>query len=294
MDTEKPSTESRNPDSKNLDTLPPLEIVRLMHEGDSETLRAVGHALPAIAEAALDATRAIEQGGRIFYAGAGTSGRLAVLDASEVQPTFGSTAFRAVIAGGPGAMTEAIEGAEDDTDAGAMEAGELGPEDMAVGISASGRAPFVIGFMNAARERGARTWMITCTREAPPVSTDGLISLPTGPELIAGSTRLKAGTATKMALNMLSTATMVLMGGTYDGLMVDVMPSNRKLAERAEGIVMEITGRTRQEASRTLVESGMRPKTAALMLLKNLSSEEAEAALKDAGGSLRKVLGKKG
>jgi len=289
----RPSTENRNPDSKGLDTLPPLEIVKLMQTGSAEALRAVGNSMPSIAEAAEDAALTIEGGGRVFYVGAGTSGRLAVLDASEIRPTFGSTAFRAIIAGGPGAITEAQEGAEDDSIAGAQEAAELGPEDMAVGISASGRAPFVIGFLQAAKERGARTWMINCTPEAPSVSTDGLITLNTGPELISGSTRLKAGTATKMALNMISTTAMVLLGGTYDGLMVDVVPANRKLIDRAERIVMEITGCTRQDASRTLEASGMRPKAAALMLFKGISSEKAEEALKDAKGSLRKALRKK-
>jgi N-acetylmuramic acid 6-phosphate etherase len=290
MDTENPSTEDRNPASEGLDARSITEVVRLMHEEDHTALEAVGRALPAIAEAAGDAARAIERGGRVFYAGAGTSGRLAVLDASEIMPTFGSARFRAIIAGGPSAMTKAVEGAEDDSGQGAREAMSLGPDDMALGISASGRAPFVLGFIEAAKERGARTWLLTCAGEAPQARTDGLISLPTGPELIAGSTRLKAGTATKMALNMISTAAMVSLGGAYDGHMVDVVPSNRKLVDRAERIVMEITGVSRRKASDALKGSGMRAKAASLMLIKGISAGDAEAALKKAGGSLRKAL----
>jgi len=289
MDKQESSTEGVSKASEGLDARTSLEVVTLMHKGDAEALEAVGRALQSIAEAAGDAAKAIEGGGRVYYAGAGTSGRLAVLDASEVRPTFGSNAFRAFIAGGAGAMTEAVEGAEDDAEAGTREASVLGPEDMAVGISASGRTPFVLGFMEAARRKGARTWMLTCTMDAPAVSTDGHISLATGPELIAGSTRLKAGTATKMALNMISTTAMVLLGGTYDGLMVDVVPSNSKLRDRAERIIMQITGRDRGEASKALVASGMRPKTASLMLMKGIGAGEAEAALVRAGGSLRRA-----
>lgn len=290
MDSEKAPTEGLDPASSGLDKLAPSEVVRLMHEGDRVLLDAVHRALPAIEEAAVDAANAIKGGGRVFYAGAGTSGRIAVLDASEIMPTFGSTAFRAVMAGGQEAILEAVEGAEDDRGAGAMEASGLAPGDMALGISASGRAPFVLGFIEAAKERGARTWMLTCTGEPPFINTDGLISIETGPEIIAGSTRLKAGTATKMALNMISTTAMVILGGTYDGLMVDVVPTNSKLRDRAVRIIMQITGCGRGEASRALEDSGMRPKAASLMLLRGLSSDEAEAALKASGGSLRKSI----
>lgn len=287
---EDPSTEKRNPASEGLDERSAIEVIRLMHEEDGKALEAVGQAIPHIAEAAEDAARSVKNGGKVYYAGAGTSGRLAVLDASEIRPTFGSTAFKAVIAGGQNAMTEAVEGAEDDRGSGARAAAAIGPDDMAVGVTASGRTPFVLGFMEAAGGRGARTWMLTCSAEVPPVKADGLIYLPTGPELIAGSTRLKAGTATKMALNMLSTSAMILLGGTFDGLMVDVVPANRKLVKRAERMVMEITGSKEKDASKALANSGMRPKTASLMLKLGISEHEAEAALKKAGGSLRKAI----
>jgi len=288
------STEDRNPASKGLDTRAPIEIIKLMHEEDGKALKAVTQALPAIAKAAEAAAQAIKNGGRVFYAGAGTSGRLAVLDAAEIRPTFGSSVFRAVIAGGQSALTEAVEGAEDDRNAGSKAAETIAAGDMAVGISASGKTPFVLGFLEAAGARGASAWILTCSGEPPPVKTHGIISLPTGPELIAGSTRLKAGTATKMALNMLSTTAMVMLGGTHDGLMVDVVPANRKLVERAERIVMEITGCTREEASKALSGSGMKPKTAALMLMLSISGDDAGAELKRVGGSLRNALIERG
>ena len=286
-----PSTEQRNPVSKGLDTRPAIEIATLMHAEDSKALAAIKQALPAIAEAAEDAASTIRRGGRVLYAGSGTSGRLAVLDASEIRPTFGSSSFGAAIAGGERALTEAIEGAEDDREAGAEAAAGLSNKDMALGVSASGSTPYVQGFMEAAVKRGVQTWLLTCSPDAPVTETVKLITLLSGPELIAGSTRLKAGTATKMALNMLSTSALVLLGGTHDGLMVDVVPANKKLIQRAESIVMEIAGCAKKEAAAALKDSGMSAKTAALMLMRGISRQEAEEALKRAGGSLRKAIG---
>lgn len=282
--------EGKNPRSKGLDALEAAELLQVMHEEDRTAYEALGAALGDIAKAVDDAVRAVGTGGSVVYAGAGTSGRLGVLDASEIMPTFGKGAFRAVMAGGREAVARSAEGAEDDEDAGRREGLELSTKDMAMGISASGRTPFVAGFLKAAKERGARCWMI-CSEEPDPGLIHGRILLDTGPELIAGSTRMKAGTAQKMALTMFSTAAMVRLGGTHDGLMVDVVPSNAKLIARAEGIVMEIAGCSRGEAAGALREAGKRPKLAALMLMKGLSAEEAQDLLDKAGGSLRKALG---
>lgn len=283
-------TESLNPASKGIDTLPVLDLLKLMNSEDALALKAVGNSLADIESAVNDAAAVIRGGGRVFYIGAGTSGRLGVLDAAEVQPTFGSDRFRAIMAGGEKAVTEAAEGAEDDKDAGRRAAEGIKAGDMAVGISASGRTPFVISALEKAKDSGARCWLIACNEIEHHPFLDGTIVLATGPELVAGSTRLKAATATKLALNMLSTATMIKLGGVYDGLMVDVVPSNRKLVGRAEGIIMQITGCAREEASALLKKSGMRPKVASLMKLRAISKEEAERLLEKSGGSLRRAL----
>jgi N-acetylmuramic acid 6-phosphate etherase len=285
------STEKRNPLSRGIDALSTAEVLRLMLREDASVIEAVKGALPSLEKAVEDAAASIKLGGRVCYAGAGTSGRLGVLDASEVMPTFGSRAFGAVIAGGEKAVTGAVEGAEDDGEAGSRAAGDLTDKDMAVGISASGGTPFVLAFLKAAKEQGARCWLITCNDVEGRPFLDGMIKLLTGPEVVAGSTRLKAGTATKIALNMLSTAAMIKLGGVYDGLMVDVVPTNRKLIKRAEGIVREIAGCTEEEAARYLKLSGMRPKVAVVMLKQGASKEEAERLLEKSGGSLRKTLG---
>lgn len=283
-------TEKKNPRSKGLDALPPAEVLMLMLKENSSTITALRNALPSLELAVSDAAAAIEAGGRVYYAGAGTSGRLAVLDAAEVMPTFGRDSFRAVIAGGNRAVTEAVEGAEDDESEGRKAADGLSARDMAVGISASGSTPFVLSFLEAAKQKGARCWLVTSNDVEGYPFLDGTVKLITGPEILAGSTRLNAGTAAKMALNMLSTATMVELGGTYDGLMVDVVPSNAKLVRRAEGIIRELTGCSDEEASEYLKRSGMRPKSAVVMLKKSITKEKAEELLKNAGGSLRKAL----
>jgi N-acetylmuramic acid 6-phosphate etherase len=283
-------TEKLNPAAKNIDALSVSEVLGIMHKEDSSVLNAVGAALKDIEGAAKDATRRIREGGRVFYIGAGTSGRLGVLDAAEIYPTFGASSFFAIMAGGDDAVTRAVEGAEDDEDAARIEAGAITGRDMAIGITASGRTPFVLAALEKAHSVGARCWLLTCNETEKPPFIDGTIILSTGPELVAGSTRLKAATATKLALNMISTATMIGLGGVYDGLMVDVVPSNKKLIARAEGIIMRITGCSLEEASKLLRESGMRPKTASLMKLKGLSKGDAEQRLEKAGGSLRKAL----
>lgn len=282
--------EDANPASEGLDALPVAEILRLMHGEDLVAVSAVGKILADVEKAVEDATAAIEGGGRVFYIGAGTSGRLGVLDAAEVRPTFGSDRFRAILAGGGKAMVEAQEGAEDDEEAGTKAAGEIGLGDMALGISASGRTPFVVAALREAKARGARSWLLTCDGTASHPFVDGTLLLATGPELVAGSTRLKAATATKLVLNMLSTATMAKLGGVHDGLMIDVVPSNRKLVARAEGIIARITGCGEEEAAELLRRSGMRAKVASLMKLRGVSREEAEGLLKRSGGSLRRAL----
>ncbi len=285
-----PNTENQNRSSKGIDALSVTEVLNLMHREDANALDAVGSSLADIEQAVHDAVRTIRSGGRIFYMGAGTSGRLGVLDASEIQPTFGSDRFRAIIAGGERALTHAVEGAEDDEAAARKAVADVKAGDMAVGISASGRTPFVVEALRESKTSGALCWLITCNNIEKPTFLDGMVVLNTGPELVAGSTRLKAATATKLVLNMLSTATMISLGGVYDGLMVDVVPSNKKLIARAEGIVMQITGCDREEASKLLKESGMKSKTAALMKIKGISRSEAERLLEEAGGSLRQAL----
>ncbi len=276
--------------SNKIESMPVADLLALMLAGEVASVTAIRRALPDIGRAVADAIDAIRSGGRVHYAGAGSSGRLGVLDASEIPPTFSSDRFRAHIAGGPGAIQHAVEGAEDDEGAGAAEGSALGPGDMAVGITASGRTPYVLGFLRAAHARGARSWLLTCATVEPYPFTCGMISLNTGAELIAGSTRLKAGTATKIVLNMISTAAMVRLGGVHEGLMVDVAPTNAKLVARALGIIRKITGCTEQEAEDSLRASGMRPKLAALMRVKGLNKDEAEELLKRAEGSLGKAL----
>lgn len=283
-------TENQNRSSKDIDALSVLEVLSLMHREDANALGAVGSSLADIERAVHNAVSTIRNGGRIFYIGAGTSGRLGVLDASEIQPTFGSNRFRAIMAGGERALIQAVEGAEDDEAAARKAVSGVKANDMVVGISASGRTPFVVEALRESKTSGALCWFITCNNIEKPAFLDGMIVLNTGPELIAGSTRLKAATATKLALNMLSTATMISLGGVYDGLMVDVVPSNKKLIARAEGIVMQITGCGREEAFKLLRESGMNSKTAALMKIRGLSRSEAERLLEKAGGSLRRAL----
>jgi N-acetylmuramic acid 6-phosphate etherase len=283
-------TERRNPASRGIDGLRTLEILRVLQRQDASVPGVVGKQLPRIAEAVEAASEAIRAGGKVFYAGAGTSGRLGVLDAAEIPPTFGLDCFRAVIAGGGRALTKAIEGAEDDVRAGSRAASGLRARDMALGISSSGTTPFVVSFLKTAKARGARCWLLTCNEGRDYPFLDGVIPLVTGPEAIAGSTRLKAATATKLALNMFSTATMTRLGRVHDGLMVDLIPSNRKLIKRAEWIIREITGCSEKEAARYLRRSGMRPKVAAVMLKRGVSRRKAEEILDNAGGFLRKAL----
>ena len=284
-------TEETNPHSKEIDALPIEEIIRIMNEENLLVTEAVRAASDSISLAVRDAVNAIRSGGRLIYIGAGTSGRLGVLDASEIPPTFNVSpdAVRGMIAGGNRALTEAVEGAEDDEDAGIEAVSGVSDKDMLIGITASGTTPFTLAALKEGKRRGAKCRLLTCN-DVRYDFLDGIIKLLAGPEIIAGSTRLKAGTATKIVLNMISTAVMIRLGKVYKGYMVDVVPSNKKLRKRAVRIIQEITGCRIGEADVLLDRSGGNAKTAILMRLKGLSCEEAKGLLERSDGSLRKAL----
>lgn len=289
------ATEANNPVSEGLDLLPIEEAVALMHAQDYDAVRAVGAARPAIAQVIAAIAEALRQGGRLLYVGAGTSGRLGVLDASECPPTFSSPPEQVVglIAGGDHALRHPVEGAEDDAEAGAaaMRDQAVGPKDVVVGISANGGAPYVLGALAEARARGAVTAIVTCNPPAPDrFRPDVAIVLPVGPEILAGSSRLKAGTATKLVLNMLSTLSMVQVGKVHDNLMVDVTVSNKKLAIRARRLVERLTGLAPEAAEALLDKAGGRVKLAAVMHHQGIGADEAAERLTSSGGRLRPWL----
>jgi len=285
-------TEAQTPRYRGLDAWPPREILEALLERQFSALAAVRAALPALEAAALAARDRLLAGGRLAYAGAGTSGRLALLDAVELFPTFGWPKERTLVflAGGERAAFEAVEEAEDDEAAGRAAGSRLGPQDVLVGVSASGRTPFVLGAVEAARERGALTLGIANNPGSPLLRVaEHPVLLDTGPEVIAGSTRLAAGTAQKVALNLFSTLVMTLLGGVYDNLMVGVVPTNEKLRRRAAGIVARIAGVDEETAKRALRRADYEVKTAVLVA-RGLSPEEARARLEKAGGRLREAL----
>ncbi len=255
-----PNTEARNPRASNLESFTTREILELMNDEDATVPSVVNRALPAITRATDAIVEAFERGGRLRYVGAGTSGRLGVLDASEAPPTFGvePEMVRGIIAGGEEALRRSIEGAEDDALAGAREVRELvRSSDVLVGISASGRARFVIAALVMAREIGAHTVALTADATSPLAQgADDVIVIDVGPEILAGSSRLKAGTATKLVLNMLSTAAMIRSGHTRGDLMIDLKATNAKLRERATRMVMQVAGVTEDEARERLERSG--------------------------------------
>lgn len=286
------ATESVNPASRGLDTLNAREAVAVMHAQDWDAVRAVGEATPAIAALVDSTVAAMRAGGRLFYVGAGTSGRLGVLDASECPPTFSTPPewVQAVMAGGDIALRQAVEGAEDDARAGAQDLRDRGLRagDVVVGISANGGAPYVRGALELARTCGAVAALLTCNPQpAAGAELDHLVVIPTGPEIVAGSTRLKAGTATKLVLNMLSTLTMVALGKVYDNLMVDVTISNQKLRKRAELLVVRLTGLTSEAAAVLLDAAAGRVKRAVVMHHQNVDADGADACLARSGGRLR-------
>lgn len=288
-------TEMRNQASERLDQMSALETVTLMNEEDQKVALAVKAALGDVAKAVEVIAAALQRGGRLLYFGAGTSGRLGVLDASECPPTFGTPPgmVQGVIAGGPAALVEAIEGAEDSLELGREDVQRIGvtSQDVVVGIAASGRTPYVIGVLEEARRRQAKTIALSCNPE-PDISqgVDIAINLIVGPEVVTGSTRLKAGTATKMVLNMLTTASMVQLGKVYGNLMVHLQATNQKLRVRAKQMVMQATGAGSEEAERLIAEASGDVRVAIVMKLAGLTKEQAAQRLHRAAGRVRQAI----
>jgi N-acetylmuramic acid 6-phosphate etherase len=289
-------TEQRNPATEKIDRLTPLEIVEVVTDEDAKVAPAVAREKEAIARAIELAEAAFRAGGRLLYFGAGTSGRLGVLDASEMPPTFGTDPHmvQGVIAGGPEALLRAIEGAEDYPEAGAAAVDErdVGPADFVVGIATSGTTPFVRGALERARERGARTGFVLCTHPSPEMIEryDVVIAPLVGPEVVTGSTRLKAGTATKLVLNTISTGAMIRLGKVFGNLMVDLRITNQKLQDRGERILMETLGMGREEARRVLADAGGVLKLAIAMSVTGAGADEARRRLADSGGRVGELL----
>ncbi len=289
------TTEARNPATTNLDELAPAELLRVMNDEDHLVADAVAAALPEITRVVETATERLRRGGRLIYLGAGTSGRLGVLDAAECPPTFSAPPEQVVglLAGGQGAMFAAVEGAEDSAELGVadLDALGVGPDDVVVGIAASGRTPYVIGALDHARALGAATASIACNADAE-VSrhADIAIELINGPEVLTGSTRLKAGTSQKMTLNMISTATMVGLGKVYGNLMVEVAPTNDKLRDRAIRIVQAATDCPEDAARAALEASGGHAKTAIVMILLGVDADSARARLEANDGLVRAAV----
>ena len=295
IDLTKLTTEQRNPDTMNLDQMSTLEFVETMNREDGKVIEAVHEVLPQVAEVIGWTTEALSRGGRIIYMGAGTSGRLGVLDAVECPPTFGVSPDVVVglIAGGERAFVKAVEGAEDSSTLGTEDLKNLGlnDKDVVIGIAASGRTPYVIHALRYARSIGVKTAIIACNRNSEmSKEADVAIEPVTGPEVLTGSTRLKAGTAQKLILNMISTGSMVGVGKVYENLMVDVMQSNLKLKTRAENIVMAATDCDRETARKTIDEAKGSVKLAITSILLNTSVEEAKNELEKANGHIRRTL----
>jgi N-acetylmuramic acid 6-phosphate etherase len=289
------STEQRNPHTRGLDLLATRGLLRALNREDATVPQAVAKEIPAIARAVEMMARALSHNGRVFYIGAGTSGRLATLDASEIPPTFGVSPkmFQAIIAGGTRALTNAVEGAEDSSSQGAKDlaAKRITKRDVVIGITASGSTPYVLGALSKATAVGAATIGITSNRNSPLAkSVKILIATNTGPEAITGSTRLKAGTAQKLVLNMLSTATMVRLGRVYDNWMIGVSLTNQKLRKRGQRILKEASGASVSEAARALRQAGHDPCIALIMLKKKVTAPEAQLLLSAANGNMRRAL----
>jgi N-acetylmuramic acid 6-phosphate etherase len=287
-------TEQVNPRTRNLDQCSTLDLLTLMNEEDWRVPAAVAEALPAVAEAVELIAGALGRGGRLFYVGAGTSGRLGVLDAYECPPTFGTPPelVQALVAGGV-ARDRADESAEDDPALGAADLAGRGltAADVVVGIAASGRTPYVVGALEYARSAGASTVALACSRGSViGALADRAIEVAVGPEALTGSTRLKAGTAQKLVLNMISTATMVKLGKAYGNFMVDMQPSNGKLRQRARGIVAMATGADEAAVEAAMSATGEQMKASIVMLLAGVSADEAFRRLEGAGGVVREAL----
>jgi N-acetylmuramic acid 6-phosphate etherase len=294
-ETYTPLTELRNPATIHIDEVDAREIVRLINVEDAQVAAAVAAVGDQIAALAEESAARISRGGRLIYVGAGTSGRLGVLDAAECPPTFGTPpgVVCAVIAGGSDALTRAMEDVEDQPESGARDlaALDVDPNDVVVGLAASGRTPYVLGAIAEARRRSALSAGVTCSHPSPLSEAVEIVIAPiVGPEVIAGSTRMKAGTAQKLVLNSLSTTVMVLLGKTYGNLMVDMQPLNAKLRRRATQIVAAASGLPLDEARATLEAAGSDTKTAIVMAVAGVDCEEARQRLATSGGHVRKAL----
>ena len=295
VDLKKLDTERRNPRTANIDTLSSLEMAKLINAEDHHCAEAVEAVLPQIAQSIDIIYEKIRSGGRLFYAGAGTSGRLGVLDAAECPPTYGVDPGLVVglIAGGPPAFLKAVEGAEDSAELGKQDLidRQFSDKDALVGIAASGRTPYVIGAMDYARSVGAPVIALVCTHNSEMSRhADVTIDPVPGPEVVTGSSRMKSGTCQKLVLNMLSTCVMIKSGKVYGNLMVDVQATNQKLVRRAISIVCEATGETEEKAKAALDQCGFSCKTAIVMLLLGLDASAAKAALDKADGRIAQAV----
>ncbi|MFB4212838.1 N-acetylmuramic acid 6-phosphate etherase [Shouchella sp. JSM 1781072] len=292
---DKLQTESRNRRSMKLDQMSRYDILKLMNEEDATVPNAIERELDQIEAATTLVIDSLSSGGRLIYAGAGTSGRLGVLDAVECTPTFDMPAERVqgLIAGGEGAFLKAVEGAEDQKSIGAEDCRRLNVNqyDTVVALAASGRTPYAIGVLEEANRLGAKTVAISCNKNAE-MSTYASVAIEveTGPEVLTGSTRLKAGTAQKLVLNMISTVSMIGIGKVYENLMVDVQPTNAKLVERSKRIVVEATGVSIEDAATALQKADGHVKTAIVMLLLQCEADEAKEKLQKTGGFIRKAV----
>ncbi len=290
-------TEQPNPASEGIDTMPTADILRLINDQDRTVAPAVAAEIPRIERAVEVIVERLQRGGRLFYLGAGTSGRLGVLDAAECPPTFnvGPGRVTGIIAGGEKALARSTEASEDDPEAGARDLGAhgLSADDVLVGIAASGRTPYVLGAVAEARKLGAATIGISCTPDSALArAVDVAITPLAGPEIVAGSTRMKAGTATKLVLNMLSTTAMIRLGYVYGNLMVNVQPTNRKLRDRARRIIAAAVGVDDDRAAELLEAAGS-VRTAIVMARRRVSKREAERLLEAAGGVVSAALGER-
>ena len=297
MNLDKLTTETRNHQTMNLDELTTSEVVQLMNEEDKKVAYAVEKELPSISKVAEAIIESFKKGGRLIYMGAGTSGRLGVLDAAECVPTFSvdPTMVQGLIAGGMKAMTVAVEGAEDSATLGKedLQNIDLTADDVVLGIAASGRTPYVIGALTYANEIRATTASLSCNKEAEISRYATLpIEVEVGPEILTGSTRLKSGTAQKLVLNMLSTSSMIGIGKVYQNLMVDVKPSNEKLVERSKRIIMQATDCSYEQASQAFTSANQQVKTAIVMILTDSAKEEAEQKLVESQGFVRNTMNK--
>lgn len=295
VELQKIATEQRNPNTMNIDTLSTLEMVKLINQEDHRVADAVGEVTDKIAQAVDVIAEKLAAGGRLIYCGAGTSGRLGILDAVECPPTYSTDpeTVQALMAGGYGAIFKAVEGAEDSKELGVQDMQNIhfSQKDVLVGIAASGRTPYVRGCMEYAKQLGAPTVAVTCCpgSELDQFADIGIAPAP-GPEVVTGSTRMKSGTAQKMVLNMLSTGAMIKLGKVYGNLMVDVKPSNEKLIRRCVTIVCSAAECTEAEATKALEECDYRPKVAIVMVLRGVNADTACAMLQKAEGRIAKVL----